>query len=91
MIQIEKNTSGLNEIIDAIITHCKTLTAKEEFKDIQALPAKFAMTRSHQILEFKKIIEMEGFDYQLDGVDIAANWERKVKKGQTLQVVEIHD
>jgi DNA mismatch repair protein MutS2 len=86
------NSIGLNEVFTQIQSYCKTATGQENINNLKPFenPNK-ALKHAQKILELKKLILTEGFNFSLLGLDAVQNWLRKVKKNQTLQVLDLND
>lgn len=83
---------GLSEIFNTIQTYCKSIAGQDYVKNLKPLQDPHsAKTQVLRILEFKKLINREGFNFNLLGLDTGPNWLRKVKKNQTLQISELND
>lgn len=86
------NSIGLKEILNHIQSYCKTSSGQDGVLKLTRFdnPTK-AKKQVARILEIKKLIISEGFNFSILGLDSAQNWLRKVKKNQTLQVLDLND
>lgn len=83
---------GLNEVLKQIQSYCKTISGQQRVQDLQPFEtAQKASKQVERILQVKKLISVEGFNFNFLGVDSCSNWLRKVKKNQTLQILELND
>ena len=86
------SSTGLNEVFKQIQTYCKTISGQQSLQNIQPFEnQQKAKKHVQKVLEFKNLITKEGFNFSLVGLDTGHNWLRKVKKDQTLQVLELSD
>jgi DNA mismatch repair protein MutS2 len=86
------SSTGLNEVFNHIQTYCKTISGQQSLQDLKPFenPQK-AKKHVQKVLDLKNLITKEGFNFSLLGLDAGLNWLRKVKKNQTLQILELSD
>ncbi len=86
------STVGLKELFLQIQSYCKTDSGKQSLKNFVPYSSPSQATKQcRRVMEFKHLIMSEAFNFQLNGLDLAQNWLRKVKKNQTLQTLDLND
>ncbi len=86
------SSTGINEVLKHIQSYCKTVSGQQNLQTLTPFtnPEK-AKKHVRKVLDFKNLILKEGFNFSLLGLDTGPNWLRKVKKNQTLQILDLCD
>ena len=82
---------GESEVFSTIKSYCISCAAQDSIDQFKPLPPMEATRKSSEILSYKKAIEEESFKIELNGIDTAQVWLRKVKKNQSLSILDLKD
>ena len=82
---------GEHEIFSNIKSYCLSAAAQDSIDQFKPLSPTKATQRCLEILAYKKAIEKESFKIELNGIDAAQIWLRKVKKNQSLSISDLKD